>query len=284
MELGIGLPATIPDVAGGTIVEWARRSERRGFSTLGVIDRLVYGNYEPLVALSSAAAVTERIRLTTSILLAPLRSNHALLAKQAASLDRLSGGRLVLGLGIGRRENDYTESDLEFHRRGAELDALLERVTAIWRGNAAAVGPAPSNPGGPTLIFGGTSPATYRRMAKFGAGWIAGAGLGDVFRGGAAAARAAWTEAGRDGSPRLMALSYFALGDDARARADSYLKDYYSFVGPAVEHIAAGAMTTPEHIAQRVAELAEAGCDELILFPCVPDPAQVDLLADALGM
>lgn len=284
MDVGIGLPAAIPGVEGAAVVEWARRAERRGFSTLAVIDRIAYDNYEPLVALAAAAAVTERIRLTTTILLAPLRTNHALLAKQAASVDRLSGGRLVLGVGVGRREDDYTESGVDFRRRGAELDRLLVRLAEQWARSDTAAGPAPARPGGPVLMFGGDAPAAYRRMATHGAGWIAGGGFGDVFRSGAAAARAAWSAAGRPGSPRLLALAYFALGDGAGAAAHGYLSDYYAFVGPFAERIVAGALVTPGQIAARVAEFSQAGCDELILFPCRSDPAQVDLAADAVGL
>src|SRR5947209_5832233 len=100
MEIGIGLPATIPGVEREQLLEWARRADARGFSSLGVIDRLVYGNLESLVTLGAAAAVTERIRLTTAILLLPFR-NAAVVAKQAATVDRISDGRLVLGVAVG---------------------------------------------------------------------------------------------------------------------------------------------------------------------------------------
>src|SRR3954469_13863033 len=115
MDVGIGLPATIPGVEGAQLIEWARRAEARGFSSLGTIDRLVYGNYEPLIALAAAAAVTERIRLATSILIAPYRRNAAHLAKEALSVDRLSGGRLVFGVAVGGREDDYEASGADFH-------------------------------------------------------------------------------------------------------------------------------------------------------------------------
>jgi alkanesulfonate monooxygenase SsuD/methylene tetrahydromethanopterin reductase-like flavin-dependent oxidoreductase (luciferase family) len=99
MEIGIGLPSATLGVRGRELVAWAREAEQAGFSTLGTIDRIACGNYEPLVTLAAAAAVTERIRLATSVLLTPLRTNTALLAKQAASVDGLSGGLLREALG-----------------------------------------------------------------------------------------------------------------------------------------------------------------------------------------
>jgi alkanesulfonate monooxygenase SsuD/methylene tetrahydromethanopterin reductase-like flavin-dependent oxidoreductase (luciferase family) len=110
MEIGIGLPATIPGATGDQVVEWARAAEAHGFSSLGVIDRLVYGNIEPLVSLSAAAAVTKQITLMTTILLVPMRANAALLAKQAASINRLSNGRLRLGMAVGGYADDYEAS------------------------------------------------------------------------------------------------------------------------------------------------------------------------------
>src|ERR671910_2095554 len=98
MDVGIGLPTTIPGVGRDQLLEWARRAEARGFSSLGTIDRIVYDNYDPLIALAAAAAVTERIRLASTILIAPYRSNGALVAKQAASLDVIANGRLVFGV------------------------------------------------------------------------------------------------------------------------------------------------------------------------------------------
>src|ERR671924_1915301 len=118
MDVGIGLPNSVRGVDRAGIVDWARAAEAAGFSSLGTIDRVVYGNYESLIALAAAAAVTERIRLVTDIMIAPLRANTALLAKQAATIDHLSGGRLVLGLAPGGREDDYQVSAVDFRARG----------------------------------------------------------------------------------------------------------------------------------------------------------------------
>src|SRR5215218_8688439 len=156
MDVGIGLPTTIPGVTGPQVLEWARRAEARGFSSLGTIDRIVYPNYEPLIALAAAAAVTERIRLTTSILIAPNRANAALLAKQAATLDHLSGGRLVLGLAVGGREDDFTVSGVDFHSRGRLFEGMLAQMGSLWAGEPAdgggTVGPQPPR-GRPTVII-----------------------------------------------------------------------------------------------------------------------------------
>ena len=118
MDVGIGLPNAVPDTDGSVLADWAQRAEEGGFSTLGTIGRVAFPSYDDLIALAAAAAVTERIRLTTSVLLGPLYTNVVLLAKQTASLDRLSHGRFVLGIGLGGREDDYAASGLPTAGRG----------------------------------------------------------------------------------------------------------------------------------------------------------------------
>jgi alkanesulfonate monooxygenase SsuD/methylene tetrahydromethanopterin reductase-like flavin-dependent oxidoreductase (luciferase family) len=286
MEIGIGLPATIRGVTAQQVLEWARGADRLGFASLGVIDRLVYGNQEPLVTLAAVAGVTERIRLTTSILIGPYRANAALLAKQAATVDHLSGGRLVLGLAVGGRQDDYQASGVPFHTRGRRFDQMLDDMAGIWagepRGFAGAIGPTPPH-GRPTVLIGGTVDRAFERAARYGDGWIAGGGGADMFRPAAARAREAWSRSGREGVPRLVALGYFSLGQDARGHADRYLHDYYAFLGPWADQIAAGALTDPQAVKRTIGEFQQTGCDELILFPCNPDPAQVEALADAIG-
>jgi alkanesulfonate monooxygenase SsuD/methylene tetrahydromethanopterin reductase-like flavin-dependent oxidoreductase (luciferase family) len=172
MDVAIGLPNAVPNTSGAELTEWARRAEAREFSSLGTIDRIVYPNYEPIVALSAAAAVTERIGLCTAVLLGPLRVNAAILAKQALSLNALSGGRFTLGIALGGREDDYEISHIGMEGRGAWLDQALGEVKEIWAGEE--VGPATA--GAPGLVVGGYVDASATRAARFADGWIAGGG------------------------------------------------------------------------------------------------------------
>jgi alkanesulfonate monooxygenase SsuD/methylene tetrahydromethanopterin reductase-like flavin-dependent oxidoreductase (luciferase family) len=280
MDVGIALPNAVPGTSGAQLIEWARRADGRGFSSLGTIDRIVYDNYEVLTALAAAAAVTERIGLCTSVLLGPLRENPAVLAKQALSVHALSGGRLTLGIGLGGRDDDYEISGLTTKGRGKRLDEMLARIREIWDGDEV----GPSHAGAPSLIVGGGADVAFARAARFGDGWIAGGSSPDQYAVAATKMKAAWSEAGREGEPRLLSLAYFALGDNAERDADAYLTDYYGWLGAETAgYIAGSAAKDAETVRQYVAAFTEAGCGELIFCPSSNDPDQVDLLADALG-
>ena len=169
--------------------------------------------------------MTERIKLATTILIAPLRVSGAMLAKQAASVDALSGGRLVLGVAVGGREDDFEVAGADFGSRGKALRRMLGEWREIWDGDA--VGPAAH----PTVILGGSLRRRLPARRAQWDGWIMGGGSPDNFRDGLAKLDAAWQAAGTRGKPRTMALSYFALGDGAKDAAQAYLGDYYAFAG-----------------------------------------------------
>jgi alkanesulfonate monooxygenase SsuD/methylene tetrahydromethanopterin reductase-like flavin-dependent oxidoreductase (luciferase family) len=260
------------------LAAWAARAEERDFASLGVVDRLLYDSFDPLVALAAAAAATSTIRLVTMIVIAPLR-NTALLAKQAASLDALSGGRLVLGLALGAREDDYARAGVPFAGRGDRLAEQLVELRSTWEDGA--IGPRPVQAPGPPLLVGGSSDQTFARMAKHADGYVHGGGPPRTFERAAEKARAAWAEGGRPGRPLLWAQAYVALGDAVEAGRASML-DYYAFTGPFAAKIAEGMLASPQAIVQYVRGYAEAGCDELVLLPAAAELDQVDRLADAL--
>lgn len=285
MKIGVGMPATVPGSTPDSLLEWARRADAGPFSSLAVIDRLIYNSFEALVMLSAAAAVTRRIRLMTTVLIAPLR-NGGLLAKQAATLDQLSGGRLTLGFGVGRREPEYLVAPASFHDRGRRFDRQLALMRQIWAGETPEgadrpVGPPPVQTGGPEVLIGGYSDAVPRRAARFGDGYIYGSGADPArARGVFDGVEAAWKAAGRPGKPRFAGGLYVALGGDAPERAAAYVRDYYSFAGPQAEAIARAVRTTPQAIKDTIKAFADIGMDEMLLWPCVPEVTMFDRLAE----
>lgn len=280
IRIGVGLPSGIPGTAGPRLIEWAARADAGPFSSVGVIDRLVYDSHDPLTTLAAAAAVTRRVRLVTMVMIGPMHSTP-LLAKAAASLDALSGGRLVLGLAVGARHEDYEAAGVDHHGRGRRLSEQLTALRAHWEDER--FGPKPAQPGGPPLLVGGLNDEAFARAARYADGYVHGGGPPRAFARAADKARAAWIDAGRPGRPRLWGQGYYALGDDAAEAGARYLKDYYAFTGPFAERIAAGLLMTPQAIVQFVRGYEEAGCDDLVLMPAVSDLEQVDRLADVIG-
>ncbi|HEX7278279.1 MAG TPA: LLM class flavin-dependent oxidoreductase [Solirubrobacterales bacterium] len=281
MDIAIGLPNAVPGVTGDQIAEWARRAEARGFSSLGTIDRIVYPNLEPLVALAAAAAVTERIGLATTVLLGPLRPNPVAVAKQALSVHALSGGRMTLGIGLGGRDDDYEHADVETEGRGKELDAMLARIREVWADDE--IGPHTGSQ--PRVLVGGSVEASFRRAARFGDGWIAAGVPPEQFAQWREQFESAWSESGRSDDPQNGALAYFSLGDRAEEDARAYLGDYYAWLGEDIANfIVNSAAKDPDTVKQTITAFDQAGCQELFLFPSSSDPRQVDLLADAAGL
>ena len=283
MDVGIGLPSTLPAAGAATVLEWARRADSASFSSVSVLDRIVYPNYEPLIALAAASPVTQHVRLMTSVLLAPLR-NAVLLAKQAASVDALSGGRLTLGLGAGLRADDFQVAGVDFHTRGRRFDEQLARMKRVWSGESLArgagpIGPRPARAGGPELLLGGVSPAAAKRVGRWGDGYIAGGMDPAQARKFYDMADESWRLAGRPGKPRFVCAEYFALGPHAEEGIRTYIGDYYAFLGSAVGDMIESIPRTEEGVRATIRGFADVGADELLLWPCVPELDQVDRLA-----
>jgi alkanesulfonate monooxygenase SsuD/methylene tetrahydromethanopterin reductase-like flavin-dependent oxidoreductase (luciferase family) len=275
MNVGVGLPTTTPGTDGAMVLEWARRADAGPFSSLAVLDRVVYDSLDPFAALAAAAAVTARIRLATMIAIGPLRAT-ALLAKQAASVHALSGRRLTLGLAIGARIEDYEVAGIDHRGRGGRLSEQL----AYLRGgiDEERVGPARE---GIELLVGGASGQAFSRMARYADGYAHGGGPPRAFAGAASRAHAAWRDLGRPGRPRLWGQGYFALGDVERGNA--YLRDYYAFTGPFAERVVAANLTSARAIKDFLRGYEEAGCDELVLFPTSADATELDRLAEVVA-
>lgn len=286
MEVGIGIPNTVPGATGGELLEWARRADAAGFSSLATIGAVSYPGYEELTVFAAAGAVTQRIRFLSNVLIAPARSS-AELAKQAASVDQLTGGRLTLGLGVGWRSTDYQLTGRDFGDRGRRFDQQLRDLHKAWAGEpleagTRPVGPPPVQQPGVPLILGGTPEASIRRVVEFGSGWTAGGLPPDAVAGLVERVQSAWADSSRDGRAKIVALAYFSLGDTAED-SRRYLLDYYQLMGSeTAEMIAGSALRSVDSLTAAIDAHAQVGVDELILDPTVSDPEQVDLLAEAV--
>jgi alkanesulfonate monooxygenase SsuD/methylene tetrahydromethanopterin reductase-like flavin-dependent oxidoreductase (luciferase family) len=277
MDIGLGLPIADP----ARLLDWARRADAGPFATLALLDRLTFDNPEPLVALSALAGATERVRLQTEVLLGPLRATP-LLAKQVATLDRMSGGRFTLGIGVGGRPDDHAAAGVPIGRRGALLDRQLADLRRIWSGapDPAAgvpIGPAPTDPAGPPVLIGGFAEAALRRVARHADGFLCAAPLQWAGRL-VDTVREQWEQAGRPGRPRLVCQINAAVGPPSTVEAAGRaIAGYYSFTG---RDDWGKPVSDPGELVELIGRYREFGADELVLYCYGDDPDQVDRIAE----
>jgi probable F420-dependent oxidoreductase len=281
MKFGVVLP-TYP--AGATIegfVRVAKAADRLGFDSVWTTDHVVLppdqaGPYaeifEPLLTLAYLAPLTERVRLGVSVIVAPQR-NGVILAKELATLDRLSGGRLIVGVGAGWSEDEFRMLDAgaRFRRRGAHLDETLRLWRHLWSAPRTpfhgtfydlppvAFGPGPVRPDGPPIWVGGSSDAARRRAGQSGDGWHpVGIGVDEL------AAQATLVEATAAAAGRAAPLIAPRLPIE---------------FGSGGEALAVGRMRTiagsPNEVRTQLTEYRQAGANEVVCLFNSPDGSVV---------
>jgi alkanesulfonate monooxygenase SsuD/methylene tetrahydromethanopterin reductase-like flavin-dependent oxidoreductase (luciferase family) len=286
---------TLPTMVGGLsrsdLLGWIRRIDAGPFSTLAVGERIVFPNAEILVTLAAAAAASERVRVAATLFVLPMH-RAAWLAKQLATLDVLSGGRLVVGVGVGGREEDYRAVGAPFERRHARMDAQVRELRRLWSGAPALpgsepIGPPPVRPGGPPLWIGAASEPALRRGARWAEG-VVGFSLApdpeEIARG-FELARRAWREAGRAERPWLATSFWYALGAGAQERLRAYARRYLQVFGarPA-EALAARCRAAGAPALREALDAARtSGADEVLLVPTSADLAELEGALDVLG-
>jgi alkanesulfonate monooxygenase SsuD/methylene tetrahydromethanopterin reductase-like flavin-dependent oxidoreductase (luciferase family) len=288
MKLGIGLPNTMAhDVDRTLMLQWARLADEAGFDVLGTIDKPNFDSWDPLVTLAGVASVTERARLATSILLLPPR-NEVLVAKHAAVVDQLSGGRLVLGLSQGGREDDFQllGTGDEFKGRSERFEHQVARIREIWRDarqsdrDHGVAGPPPVQDPGPPIWVGALTEKAMERAARVGDGFIFGTAGAEFMKQMTPKVREAFAARGKN-DIEVAGLAYVAVGDDAQAALEEgthHVVRYYGQLWTEPENLIHHG--PGQKIAEEVRAYAEAGIDTLILFAEVPRLDQVEQLAE----
>jgi alkanesulfonate monooxygenase SsuD/methylene tetrahydromethanopterin reductase-like flavin-dependent oxidoreductase (luciferase family) len=280
VKIGIGLPNQVRNVRASVIPTWAAQAEQAGFSTLGTVGRVAYPGVMDTVALAAAAGATSTIGLLSNVLLGPVWP-AVLLAKEIANIDGVSGGRLTLGIGVGQREDDFVVDGLGLKARGKRFDQDLETYRKVWRGETVGGDLNAAVPEGTRqvpMLFGAAAPAALARMAKWGEGYIGPSLPAPMLTGTFDAARKAWQDEGREGSPRLVGLIYFSLGDPEKGRSNVH--DYYSVAPEFAGMVVDGVATTPNRVRQAVKEYEEIGVNEVMLNAATDDLDEIARLAE----
>lgn len=230
----------------GSLLALAERAERLGFDSVWVGDSLTARpRHEPFTLLAAVAARTRRLQMGTAVLLPALR-NPVILAHSVATLDRISEGRFILGVGVATDvpsiRAEFEAAGVPFEKRAGRMMEGLRLCRALWSGEpvdwdgrwtvqGATIGPTPHRPGGPPIWLGGRVPATIQRVGKFYDGWFPNTYQPAEFAGKLGEIRAIAREAGRD-AEAIDAATYLTLATDddtarAERRLDDYLASYY---------------------------------------------------------
>jgi len=296
-KIGICFVNPAPEIQPGHVTTVAKKCEEMGLHSLWVIDRIVYDNLEPLTLLTAAAAVTSKIRLGTSVLLAGTR-HPVLLAKTVATLDFISAGRVTLGIGFGSRENDFSAVGIPFEGRGSRAEEAVGLMKRLWTEEKVthkgrffqvenlAIGPRPIQSPHPPLWTGGGAEIALRRAGRWADGYICGSSAIEDFP-------AIWEKisgfakaAGRDPNKiEKAALTFMAIDDNKAKAVDAcaaYLNRYYGKVRVDIEKtFIVGA---PEACAEKIRAAFAKGLETLIIGPTIADLRQLDLLEKLLPL
>ncbi len=262
------------------MVDLCRRAEATGADSLWAVDHLYWPHpiAEAFTTLAVAAVTTSRPLLGTCVLQLPLRPS-SVVAKQATALQLLSGGRFVLGMGVGIHETEYVRAGVDYHRRGQLMDEGVAGLRRAWSGpDTGDHDPDGSHPDGSDYVqepasppiplwFGGASAAARRRAAAVGDGWVPLFLAPDEYGTALAALRRETAEAGRDPEAVQAGVVVFAcVGDDDRApvRGAQWLSELYRLPPKAFQrHLVAG---SPETCAAALGQYADAGASHILVM------------------
>lgn len=289
MQVGLAIPQMARGLDRGRVRGWCNAADDGPFSSISAGERITFRNLEGITLCATAAGITERVRVMTNVIVLPWHS-PALIAKQLATIDVISGGRLDVAVGVGGRWQDYAALGSSFERRHQRLDDAVAEVKRLWNGGEAAdgeqVGPSPVQIGGPPLFGSAMGPKSMARVAQWAVGVSGFTLMGDAaeasrqFR----AAEAAWIEAGRTDRPRHLTGSFVSLGKNAKQVLEDFAYEYLEVFSPDFARQLSQAMPlhSQESLAELLRNLQSEGADEFTVVPATSDPSMVRDIADVV--
>lgn len=285
MDIGVCLPYAKAGLDRRTLLDWIRAIDDGPFTAISCGERVTGDGIDMRIALAAAAAVTERVRIHPTLYILPMH-DAVRAAKEIATLDVVADGRVEVTVGVGGRDFDYRAVGASFANRWQRMDDQVEAMRSVWAGEspvaeADLIGPRPVQPGGPPIYAGSMGPKALARAARWADGVYVWSGNGEEseIAAMAEASRAAWADAGRTDPPRIIGGFWCSLTrDDPEAELRRYVYDYLAFLGHDLAELMSATMTrfTPEAVAEGIANLERAGCDEMYLVPATADIAEVD--------
>jgi alkanesulfonate monooxygenase SsuD/methylene tetrahydromethanopterin reductase-like flavin-dependent oxidoreductase (luciferase family) len=299
MHITMGLPTFVPHGREAELT-WYRKIDEGPWHGLATWDRLLYPcGWSVVPQLAAAAAMTERVRLWTDVIALPWREPISF-AKDLATIDVLSGGRLTLGVGIGAWDEDYIAAGSDLDRKRQRMDDHVATMRKVWAQEPPveghhSVGPAPVQVGGIPLVAGVSGPKALARVARWAYG-VSDPSHSLHFNGEALAEQRervveAWRAAGRAEPPHFSTPIWFALGPDPLAQLTEHVLEFW---GRAPDDVPSDSVITAPNggtlncgaagLLNAVKEAREAGLDELRLIPTTADPDEIDRVREVLGI
>ncbi len=291
MKIGLCFPYTQENMSREIMLEWFERVDAGPFSTLSCGERMIGSSVDMMALIAAGAAVTENVRIVPTLYVLPMHPAIKV-AKHAATLDLISGGRTSITVGIGGRVHDYMCMEKEPVNRYAKMDEQVAQIRRIWAGEipfegAEPIGPALVQPKGPPILAGVMGPKSTARAAKWADGvysW-SGNGVAEEMKEQQERVVAAWQDAGRDTKPERVAGFWCSLAPDADEKLKAYVFKYLKVIGegPAKAVASMCDRSSPDRVRASLDAYEELGVEECWLNTATAEIAEIDGLLEVMA-
>jgi len=291
MKIGLCFPYTQDSLNRDVTLEWFKRVDEGPFSTLSCGERMIGPSVDMMALMGAAAAATSRVRIVPTLYVLPMHPAIKV-AKHAATLDMISGGRTTITVGIGGRVHDYMCMEKEPVNRYAKMDEQVAQIRRIWAGEipfegAEPIGPALVQPNGPPILAGVMGPKSTARAARWADGVYSWSGSGVPAEMQQQQQRVVeeWEKAGRDTAPERVGGFWCCSAPDADAKLKAYVFKYLKVIGekPARAMASMCDRSNPDAIRESLDAYEEAGVEECWLNTATAEMAEIDGLEEIIA-